>query len=309
MKRFLCKVFILLIPCAIFMLIGNLLYIQTNWWKSENHINKFATIPYNLVLGNLGSSHGNFGIKYDAVPEINAWNFALDSQPYFYDHAVLENYINHFSEHAVVVILVSYFEITRLPDYAAYRSRYYRILPKEKLDFYSWKENVFYKQIPFLSAGRNRLKVFRDIPTAQMTPYYNREKFLDEEKLHTYCIDKHTAWTTQGKESSPQQGYEENFSTVSAIIDLCHEHNLRPVLVTTPITDVLNDIYEKDGTFFDTFYRFTQELCEKYPDVKYLDYSHDKRFSENHTLFADGDHLNNFGAEKFTKVLVADLEI
>lgn len=308
MKRFLLKLSALLFLILLSVFIGNYLYIRTNWWKGENNINKFDDIPYNLSLGNVGSSHGNFGIKYDAVPEVNAWNFALDSQPYFYDHAVLERYIDHFAENATVLILVSYFEITKLPDYSVYRSRYYRILPKEKLDSWRLKEYIFYNQIPFLSAGFNRIRIFRDVSLEQTSPYYNREKFLTETKLQKYCIEKHKSWTAQGTEKSPQEGYEQNIESVSAIIELCHAHHLCPVLITTPVTDVLNEIYAQDDGFFDTFYKFTSDLCEKYSGIRYFDYSHDKRFSQNHDFFADGDHLNNFGAEKFTRVLVDELK-
>jgi lysophospholipase L1-like esterase len=70
----------------------------------------------------------------------------------------------------------------------------------------------------------------------------------------------------------------------------------------------LNEIYdERLPAFWDTFYRFTRELCEAYPDVPYLDYSHDSRFTHDFSLFTDGDHLNASGAKKFTAVVIADL--
>lgn len=308
MRRFLCKCTLLIILSFGPVLLLNARYVRTNWWKSENHINAFEDIPYNLELGNIGSSHTKYGIDWRAVPEIRAWNLALSSQPYFYDHAVLKNYIDHFAENAVVVICLSYFEIDRVPDYAPYRARYYRILPKDDLDSWSPKEDIVYRLLPVLSAGNNKIKIVHDIPPEQMSPYFNRDSYLDGDELYDFCVKRYKEFTTRQRTSTPQEDYAENIEKVSAIIDLCHAHRLRPVLITTSITDVLNAIYDEETPeFFTTFRRFSDDLCERYPDVPYFDYSHDETFSARHELFADGDHLNNAGAALFTKTLVADL--
>ena len=307
MKRFCLKVLLLIIISGALLCLMNALYIRTNYWKSENHMNKFENISYDLSLGNVGSSHTCYGIKYNAVPEMSAWNLALSNQPYFYDYAVLKQYIDHFKENAVIVICISYFEITRRPDYSVYRSRYYRILPRESMDFWSLKEYIVFKLLPILSAGICKIYILHDIPQEAVSPYYNRNIFLEGKKLEEYCIVKHKSWTSPELEKG-EEGYRQNSAEVAAMIDLCYEHKLCPVLITTPITDILNNIYAQDEGFFTTFERFTTGLCTKYPGLLYLDYSRDEEFSVHHEYFADGDHLNNIGAEKFTKRLVADLK-
>ena len=165
-----------------------------------------------------------------------------------------------------------------------------------------------YRLLPVLSAGNNKIKIVHDIPPEQMSPYFNRDSYLDGDELYDICVKRYKKFTTRQRTSTPQEDYAENIEKVSAIIDLCHAHRLRPVLITTPITDVLNAIYdEKTPEFFTTFRRFSADLCERYPDVPYFDYSHDETFSARHELFTDGDHLNNAGAALFTKTLVADL--
>ena len=240
------------------------------------------------------------------APDVSAWNIALSAQPYFYDHAVLKQYIDHFAENAVMLICLSYFAIdsNNSNAYASVRSRYYRILPKDDLDSWSLKEYIFYKLIPFLSAGKNRIRTICDISTERMDPFFNRNSYMDGDELNDFCIKRHKEWTT-GQSS---EYYEQNLAKVSEMIELCESHHLRPVLITTPITDVLNRIYdEKTPDFFTTFHQFSADLRERYPDVPYFDYSHDEAFSGRHELFYDGDHLNNAGAELFTKTLVADL--
>ena len=307
MKRFIIKLSVLVFFVCLLVALINQLYMQTNYWKSENYVNQFDDVPYYLELGNVGSSHGLYSFMCDAVPEIKSANLALSSQPYFYDLKMLEKYIDHFEKNAVVIILISYFEITRRPDYSPYRCRYYRLLEKEDLDSWSLKDYIWFKKIPLFSANQNIWKIIHDISTEQMSPYYKRTSYLEEDELKDYCIEKHKSWTSADREKG-QEGYNQNLKEVSAIIDLCLSHNLKPVLMTTPVTDVLNEIYENDGNFFPVFKQFTDELLKKYDGLEYFDYSKDEYFSKNHKLFMDGDHLNNFGAEEFTKKVVFDLQ-
>ena len=306
MKRFILKLILLLVLVISPLAIVNQLYIRTNYWKGENNVDKFTDIPYNIKLGNLGSSHGLFGFKYDNIHDIKCYNFALSSQPYYYDLQILRKYIDHFEKKGVVIILISYFDITRRPDYSKYRSRYYRILPKSSLDSWSLWEDVCYNKFPLLSAKMNILKIIRDVPVETMSPYYNRTTFMDEKKLHDYCIEKHKGWTSPEGEKG-KIGYDMNISEISSMIDLCLTYELIPVLVTTPVTDVLNQIYENDIDFFPTFEQFSIDLTSKYEGLIYLDYSRDEYFSNNHEFFSDGDHLNNIGAEEFTKTVIMDL--
>ena len=302
MKRLIFKsLFIFL-----FLFILNILYIHTNYWEGENNVKKFFDMPYNLELVNVGSSHGVFDIKYDVVPEIKAWNLALSAQPYFYDLQILKHYSKHFAKDAIILIPISYFGITgREQNYADFRSRYYRILSKQEMDFWSLNEYIFYKLFPILTAKENSIRIFCDKTEEEMSPYYNRYEYLDNIELKEYCIRKYKSWISKGKGKS---GFLQNIQEISATIDFCYENNFRPVLISTPITDILNEIYVQDGDFFPTFKQFSDELCKKYPNICYFDYSRDERFSAQHELFADGDHLNNFGAEKFTKQLISDLK-
>ena len=307
MKRFICKSILMLILLACSLFIINYLYVNTNFWKGENYINKFSEIPYDIEFSNLGSSHGIYSFKYDNIQELQTYNFALLQQTYYYDLKILEQYIDHLKKDGVVIILISYFGITRQPDYSKYRYRYYRILPKSALDSWSWKEELCAHKIPLLSAKNNILKIFHDIPVESMNPYYNRTTYMDEKSLYEFCVKEHQRWTTPEAERG-KAGYDMNIDEVSKIIDFCYSHKLKPVLLTTPVTDVFNEIYEKDSDFFSTFEQFSKDLVNKYPGLIYLDYSRDEYFSKNHKLFTDSDHLNNMGADEFTRTVIQDLQ-
>lgn len=309
MKKFLGKLFIYITLCILVLLLFNHLYVHTNYWKAENNINKFINVPYDIQLCNLGNSHGNYGFKYDDnIYNIKAWNFAMDSQSYFYDYLMLQKYEKHLRKNAIVLIPISYCGISRRPDYSPIKKRYYRIFSRTELEKWSFFEFMIYEKLPIITASNNKFRIFRDISTEQMNPYYNREKFLNDDDLYSYCIKRYEDWNKPYDEQGIE-GYQKNMTEVSKIVDFCYIHELTPVLISTPITDVLNQIYyEKDPAFFIKFEQFSQDLCKKYSNLSYYDYSRDEHFSCNHTYFTDGDHLNNKGAEAFTNNVLKRLK-
>ncbi len=309
MKKFLIKVLALLVIVSCLFILLNFCYVKTNYWKYENDAHKFSSVPYEIELANLGSSHGNWGLYYDFLPEVKAFNFALGGQDYFYDYAMLRQYITHFKKNAVLLILVSYHMVIDAPNYEEtekhyhnfVRPRYYRILDKEYIDEWSFIDNLKYNQFPLFSAGIHVLDVIKDSSSSQ-NPYYARTKTMTESELKEYCDKWHNFHATE------RHSYSMNFAEVSRIIDFALESNLRPVLLTMPVVDFLSEDFKADKDFFSIFESFNNDLMKKYPGLRHIDYSRDSRFSSDHHLFADGDHLNMFGAEKVTKALYEDLK-
>ena len=301
MKRFIFKFFLFLIPVFLFFLAMNALYERTNYWKSKDYANKYTDAPYDIELGNVGSSIPCYALKYDVAPEVKAWNFANVTEVYFWSYRVLKNYIGHLKPGAALVIDIPLFGIIGRPT--SFRERYYRILPKEDMDRWSFSEWLAYSKFPLLSSGRFKSKIFKDISKEEMSSFYDRDETMTEEEFQAFAANAKGGWTQVFSE----ENYKLNFSEVSAMIDLCHEHNVVPVLVTIPVLDILTDAYAADPGFFETFERFTKELQDKYPGLVYLDYSRDENFTKRHDYYMDSVHMNNAGAEEFTKTLVSDL--
>lgn len=78
------------------------------------------------------------------------------------------------------------------------------------------------------------------------------------------------------------------------IINLCAANDVKLILISTPI-------YHTDR-FFDTGY-FYRTLKEKYGEIEFWDYTD---FELPDSYFADVHHLNKWGAEQFTRHLIAD---
>ncbi|HCC37130.1 MAG TPA: hypothetical protein DEQ14_05695 [Treponema sp.] len=306
MKKFFLKFLLLFALISVSVGIPNFLYINTNYWK-DNTVNdtlKFKNVPLHIQLANVGSSHGVRSFDYSRTA-YQCFNFGISGQLFLYDYAVLKQYINHFDKNAVLLIPISYFQITRMrQDFKEIKARYYRFLANELIDNYSIFEKILFNNIPVLTAGSTLRFIIKDtspIPEFQV---------MTETELIEYSVKKYEAWTTnnQHEYEAGEEGFLYNKRMASLLIDFCYANNIQPVLVTTPVTSVLNSIYtEKHPSFFDTFYRFTRELREAYPALLYLDYSHNPCFENDFSLFRDGDHLNTVGAEKFTALVIDDL--
>lgn len=89
-----------------------------------------------------------------------------------------------------------------------------------------------------------------------------------------------------------------------AIINYCKEHELTPVLITTPFSVYYNAPVPED--FLDRFHSTINRIASD-TGVNYYDYSHDERFSDHLSLFSDSDHLNDAGAAYFTQLLAEEI--
>ena len=308
MKKIIEKCLLLFILVLASVMALNFFYTRTNYWKSYfvDPTSKFSDVPNNIQLANIGSSHGVTGFNYRQWT-YRSFNFAVTAQFFLYDYKIINQYIERFDKNAVLLIPISYFQITRIKtDFQDQRARYYRFLEKQYMDSYFLPEKIMFTIVPVLSAEDTFKFIIKDLPLTDL------QKSMPVNELVGFCIARYKDFTAKenflGKESG-EEGFAYNKAWAGKIIELCLANNIQPVLVSTPITSILNNIYaERSPEFFNTFYRFTRELQETYPSIPYLDYSHDPRFENNFSLFLDGDHLNTAGAEQFTAIVVSDLQ-
>lgn len=88
-------------------------------------------------------------------------------------------------------------------------------------------------------------------------------------------------------------------SMLKSFIEECKKRNIDLVFTLSP---------RYMGATYGVKYPEIREICIQY-DIPFLDYYGDKAISETKGLFQDQTHLNNKGAELFTKELVCSLKI
>ena len=97
----------------------------------------------------------------------------------------------------------------------------------------------------------------------------------------------------------------ERIEELREIIIYCQEHNITPVLITTPFSKYYSELVSDEflQEFYDTIHTIADDT-----QVNYYDYSRDPRFYENLELFSDPDHLTEDGALYFTDLLWDEIE-
>ena len=110
-------------------------------------------------------------------------------------------------------------------------------------------------------------------------------------------------------ENTARQHLENNelhVEYIKEILDICQENGLNPVIITTPQSYLYNNRIGKEN-YKKRIYSHINNLKKEYNFI-YLDYSHNEKFENNLEYFMDDDHLNEKGAEYFTKILLKDID-
>lgn len=305
----------------------NFLYNGLGILKNKYDLGKFDSVPENLELANLGSSHAYIAFDYSTndFNEMKCFNFALQQQTLDFDHAILKQYIDKFKENGILIISLSPFETNGIPDYefdANSKLRYYQFLKPQYIEFFSIKEmliscclsifssphpvnemkeavNAWYEKT--IRRNHNKAPTPDESCESKISPYSYADVLGEEKILQAKNLVKHWARTIP---PSPK-GKEFNLYYIDRIITLCRNRNLKTVVVTPPISKEV--FYELNNNC--TYYSlsvFYEELKEKYPDTLFLNYV--DLYFEKAYLLGDNNHLNKKGAKEFSKTLYLDMK-
>ena len=310
MKKFLLKVLAFLLVMAALTLTINHVYMRMDGADPDN-TRKFQSMGDEIQLCNFGSSHGACDYQYDEINgEIECFNFGLDSQLLSYDARLFDYYADHLAPGGVVFITISYFSFYGVDEVERDRfqeknKRYYKILPRELIKQYDWKTD-FYTRLPALTAGPRLYRVF----SGKVKPYqYIRNKKTSKSKAEEGS--KKAAKRHVITDKIDQNGHrivdQEEVDAVIHMINGCKERDLTPVLITPPYLKEYTDaVAAVDPDFYDEFYAMIDSIKDE-TKVEYYDYARDKRFNTDYDLFTNSDHLNDYGARKFVKILLEEV--
>ena len=295
--------------------------------KNKYDLGKFDSVPENIDLANLGSSHAYIAFDYstNVFKEMKCFNFALFQQTLDFDHAILKQYINKFKKNGILIICLSPFETNGIPDYEFdlnSKLRYYQFLKPQYIEFFSIKEMLYSHCLSIFSSPhpiyelKEAVKAWyeKTIRREHYQALTSDENFESEISSNTYAevseeekilqaenLVKH--WTKTIPPSP--KGKEFNLHYIDSIIDLCRNKNLKTVVVTPPISKEVFLELNKNCTYY-SLSVFYEELEKKYPETLFLNYV-DLYFEKAH-LLGDNNHLNKKGAREFSKTLYLDMK-
>ncbi len=265
-----------LIPAAAMFLI----YLMNKPYKAIDEqkyqdILKFDMLGRNyweVHIGNLGSSHG-----------------AYEFGQYMVDGSVLFIPVSYFSFNN---------EVVNRSEAEAMSVRYYHFLSPENIPDYDPYVDIITNRLPILSAGEDILKLFPNLSPV-LTAHAANEG-IDVEEFARRAGERYSRHFDKKEEYFMPERIEE----LRAIIAYCQEHEITPVLITTPFSKYYTDLVSQEflQEFRETVFGIASDT-----GVVYYDYSFDERFRENLQYFSDSDHLNPEGAAYFMSILWNEL--
>lgn len=268
----------------------------------------------NIQIANIGSSHGEYAFYYEELTKQSGYecfNFAMASQTYNYDLAILSMYREHFAKDSILFIPISYFsfnnEVVNETEKQSLNAKYYTFLSPRYIPDYSPYVDLVTHRLPILSAGEDIVKIF---PSGVLSPFLPLKAFAAEsdaptsEELAAQFYEKALNRYQRHMENKEEYFMQERIDNLYDIINLCMENDITPVLITTPYTSYYTDMVSSEfkTEFYDTIHAVTDAT-----GVPYYDYSQDERFTGHLEYFADADHLNTEGANAFMNIIKEEI--
>ncbi len=285
----------------------NHFYIRTNGYRSLDDMFKFYLMPEGIEVANLGSSHAAYGLYYEDIEEITGFNFALPGQSLYYDLKMLERFGDRLAEGCTVVIPLSYFSFDQQAGYHVENRWYYKLLGYNTVTGHRITDYVRLGLWPFLSASFNAKFLVKDKDRIEFDIYWIYAFFgieLKEDEPKGWRQSARDALAYYHRITGQGENVGFNMACLDGIIAYCESNGLKPVLITTPVTKYYYNVFPEE--IREEFYARVKEVRERY-GIPYIDYSRDKRLTNNLSMFGDSNHLNDNGRRVFTKVLLSDL--
>lgn len=296
MKHFLSQV-ILFIFLPMACALGVCEYILRS--VPNDHIYKhqfMITNQKNIKILSFGSSHGYYGIQPKFFSKA-AFNMAFVSQSLKYDKFLYEKYATNCDSLECIILPISYSSLRsnleksqeswRIKGYCVYMGcNYHGINPIYNLEIMTKSKLLHIKDALLQQLN------YRTCDTLGFCLNYKKEyRAQDWQSTGLTACARHS----KGK----KENVETNLQDLEWMIRDCQKRNIKVILLTTPTFHTYYDVLNQDQVIE------REEICnslvQKYNHVIFLDWLKHKQFNEDD--FFDADHLNEYGAEKLTKML------
>ena len=316
---------LLVIICSATFLALNVLYKRTNHWKNQfrfekNFISNHGyrdNLSRNLDIVNLGSNPAKYGLFYENV---RGQNWATGSQGLEMDLEILKYFHSYIKEGGIVLIPIMPF--TAISQYIKTKKEYWN--DSYYIKFAKILDVSQVRQLPNGSKLLRKIKyplifdplliryLFADVPTDNSLEI--SEQTMSSVELE-HDADRHIdGWKKEfdaatvkdfiiDSKYSPYR--DESVAILRQIVEYCKERNLKPVLLTIPMSKYLAKRFDIDFRK-KMVYDFVCEL--NIDGLMFLDYMFDVRFDDS-SLYNGSFFLNLKGRKLFSTQLMKDLRL
>jgi hypothetical protein len=294
MNKFIQKALLFCAPVLVFMLIMELLLrnIPNDYSYKKNYLDQHSNEIEILLLG---SSHAYRAINPEFIHS-NSFNAAHIAQSIDYDIQILKKYANQTNKLKFIVIPIDYFTFyNRLETgVESWRIKNYNIYYGFNRS-YNCKDNLEILNGKLLENSKRIVKFYwRKKSDISCKPLgWGAQKQSQDDK-NLLLSGKAAAQRHAKKDKS---FFYQNVAIVNEIIALAKAKNAKVIFYTSPAYKTYTSQLNKEQ--LQKTYTTIKKIAHSNPNVRYYDFLSDPSFIKED--FYDADHLNEIGAEKFSK--------
>src|SRR5665648_322688 len=295
MKKFFKKIAFFLLSVIAFLIVDE---VFINNRLNNNELYKIDRSIDVLILGN---SHPECSLNDSLIN--HSINFSQSAECYFYTYYKLKKLVEANPHIKTVILEYTNTVFRKEMDNWLFGEQYLGSKYPKYSQLISIKDNslLFYKNPgPYLIAYKDALKAKGSFLLRRNKCVYNEldwggYSYLVRDKIQQI---KNDIQKSNIQKLNPDEKLTStlNISNLKKIADLCKANNLKLILFRSP----LHPLYVKD---FET--ELTNLLKSDLHDIPFWDYSN---YQLDDFEFADLEHLNHFGAKRFSKVINLRLE-
>lgn len=256
----------------------------------------------------LGGSRAYYGIDPALLSE-QAFSLANVSQPLYIDYWLLRKYHAALPKLGIVILDVNNVNIASSGDMGKgmewYRLIYYTLYMDYPAPLLS---RYHFEVCNFCNAKKKAMQAARNANATKVEPTCTTAgwglDYVTPKEYDPAAFAENALIAAKRHNHPGQSRFEHSVQKLEEIAAYCKEHNLRLILITTPLSPEYRAAANPEQ--FQYLTEATRRMAEKY-GVEYLNYAGDPRFRE--TDFYDGDHLSHQGTRKFSEILKSDAKL
>jgi hypothetical protein len=294
LTKFIIKVFLVCLPILILCCVCELtLRKAPNAYSLK--FNAFKSSLDSIETLILGASNAYYGINPWYIDGYS-FNMAMVSQKLLHDFYLLNKYIDKMPHLKTVILPLTYTSLFQIENEGEIKWRkylYYHfydhcpiLIPKFSIGKYSVLQTLKFKPIKDIILNGS---IKRDCDSKGWSGGY-KAQISDLKKAGYLAAERH---------ENGSFNTEKNLLLINNMIKICNNKKVKLVILFTPTLPAYTDNLNQKK--LEIMFNEVNRLSYLNKDVYVLNYYYDKRFTMND--FYDGDHLNNYGARKLSKMI------
>lgn len=278
-----------------------LFFVPNNYSYKANYLKVHSKEIKTLILG---ASQAENCINPNILSD-SCFNFGGSGKPYYFDMALVKEYISEMPNLKYIVMTVS-----PIQQYRSYR---HNISPNDNLTamesyircmhlrylgiHYNPFDYWYYLQLPN-DNGNVYAKITIGVTCDSLgyTPFDRTNRMKDWQHNQ---LPKPIDYTN---EELPK-AYEENLSYLKELAQLCKNNKVKLVFISIPYHKLAREALPKVD--MQSLYKLMNSLKEVNPNIDYRNYIYDSRFNDDD--FYNSIHLASEGSDKFSQILHNDI--